>query len=124
MDKLTTNWSCGYRRIIRYILIVILLTSEYNKTEVIVMPGSREASVKYTAVLPSMCMDELKSLAEKKVIPSVNQGIRLAVEDFVLFHKQRAYKLAMQEAAADKDFIRRTLEAQKAFSEVDAEGLV
>jgi rRNA-processing protein FCF1 len=58
--------------------------------EVIVMPDSREASVKYTAVLPSMCMDELKSLA-------------------------------MQEATADKDFMRRALETQEAFSEVDAE---
>jgi hypothetical protein len=67
-------------------------------------------------------MDELKLLAEKKIIPSVNQGIRLAVEDFVLSHKQRAYESAMKEAAADKDFMRRTLETQEAFSAVDSEG--
>jgi hypothetical protein len=82
----------------------------------------REASVKYTAVVPSVFMDELKLLAEKKVIPSVNQGIRLAVEDFVLFHKQRTYEFAMKEAATDKDFMRRTLETQEAFSAVDADG--
>jgi hypothetical protein len=67
-------------------------------------------------------MNELKSLAEKKVIPSVNQGIRLAVEDFVLLHKQRTYESAMKEAAADQDFMRRTLETQEAFSAVDADG--
>ncbi|MDR1133307.1 MAG: hypothetical protein LBL05_04045 [Synergistaceae bacterium] len=82
----------------------------------------REASVKYTAVLPSVFMDELKLLAEKKVIPSVNQGIRLAVEDFVLLHKHRTYESAMKEAATDKDFMRRTLETQEVFSAVDADG--
>jgi rRNA-processing protein FCF1 len=82
----------------------------------------REASVKYTAVLPKNCLDELKTLTEKKVIPSVSQGIRLAVEDFVLIHKQRLYEDALRDAAADKAFMGRTLDAQKAFAAVDAEG--
>ena len=39
--------------------------------------------IKYTTVLPKICIDELKDLTDKKIIPSVSQGIRLAVEDFV-----------------------------------------
>ena len=86
------------------------------------MLNAREASVKYTAVLPKECLDELKAMTEKKVIPSVSQGIRLAVEDFVTVHRQRTYEDAMREAAADQSFIKRTLDAQEEFAAVDAEG--
>ena len=82
----------------------------------------RESSVKYTTLLPRECLDELKAMTERKVIPSVNQGIRLAVESFVFDQKQRAYSEAMREAAADKAFIRRTLETQEDFAAADAEG--
>jgi hypothetical protein len=81
----------------------------------------QETSVKYTTVLPRACVNELKALAEKKVIPSVNQGIRSAVEDFVAFHKQQEYEIAMKSAASDEAFIKRTLDTQEDFSAVDAE---
>ena len=58
-----------------------------------------EASVKYTTILPRGCLDELKSLADRKIIPSVSQGIRLAVEDFVAIQKQRSYASLMRDAA-------------------------
>ena len=92
--------------------------------EVSNMPNANHqgASVKYTTVLPREYVNELKKLAEKKVIPSVNQGIRLAVDGFIAQHKQLEYKLAMQEAAADKAFIKRTLDTQEAFVFSDAEG--
>jgi len=84
----------------------------------------RDTAVKYTAVLPKDCLDELKALAAKKIIPSVSQGIRLAVEDFVAAYRQRAYEDAVREAAADQSFIRRTLDTQEDFAVVDAEGEV
>ena len=82
----------------------------------------REASVKYTTVLPRECLDGLKDLTDKKIIPSVSQGIRLAVEDFVAIQKRRAYELSMREAAEDEAFIKRTVDTQNDFAVVDAEG--
>jgi hypothetical protein len=60
-------------------------------------------------------------MAEKKLIPSVNQGIRSAVEDFVNAHKLREYQRGMEEAAADPAFIKRTLETQQAFAVADGD---
>ena len=80
-------------------------------------------TVKYTAVLPRTCMDGLKTLAKRNVISSVNQGIRMAVEVFVREQERLAYEKAMLEAATDEAFLKRTMEIQEAFSDVDAEGL-
>ena len=81
----------------------------------------KETSIKYTTVLPKACIDELKSLAEKKIVPSVSQGIRLAVENFVATQKQQEYINSMQEAMNDKAFIKRTMDTQNDFSFVDEE---
>jgi hypothetical protein len=53
------------------------------KVSIVPNANYREAFVKYTTVLPKECLNELKALTEKKVIPSVSQGIRRTVEDFV-----------------------------------------
>jgi metal-responsive CopG/Arc/MetJ family transcriptional regulator len=84
----------------------------------------KEVSVKYTTVLPRCYIDELKAMVRKKTIPSVNQGIRSAVESFVADHQKRAYETQMKEAASDVEFIKRTLETQEIFSESDAENEV
>jgi hypothetical protein len=86
------------------------------------MSINSNATVKYTAVLPREYVEELKALTQNKVIPSVNQGIRLAVGDFVAEHRRREYELSLRAAAADKSFLRRTLDAQADFAAVDAEG--
>lgn len=84
--------------------------------------SQREASVKYTMVIPKDCLDDLKELSEKKIIPSVSQGIRLAVEDFVAAQRRRQYEISMRDAATDLAFIKRTMDSQTDFSAVDAEG--
>jgi hypothetical protein len=67
-------------------------------------------------------MQYLKTLLDKKIIPSVSQGIRLAVEDFVAVQKRYVYEAAVKEAAADAAFIKRTTDTQYDFAAVDAEG--
>lgn len=84
------------------------------------MAGSKH-NIKYTAVLPSECVDDLKDLASNNFIPSVNFGIRLAVERFVSQSRRELYEKHIKEAAEDKEFINRTLDAQNAFSEPDLE---
>jgi len=83
----------------------------------------KDASVKYTTVLPASCIDELKYLTDKKIILSVSQGIRMAIENFLAIQKQQEYASLMKEAAQDKEFVKRTMDAQEHFSIVDSEGV-
>jgi len=77
-------------------------------------------TVKYTAILPQDCVIELRNMAEKKIIPSVNQGIRIAVEDFLKAQSDSEYQRRMREASKDEGFIKRTIETMTAFEYVDA----
>jgi hypothetical protein len=83
--------------------------------------AQKKTSVRYTTVLSQDCIDELKNMAEHEIISSVNHGIRLAIESFIEGNKRKEYELAMQEAASDHLFLKRTLETQEAFSSSDAD---
>jgi len=85
--------------------------------------ASKETSIKYTTVLPKVCIDAMKGLADKNIVPSVSQGIRLAIEDFIAAHKQLEYVNSMKDAAADSAFIKRTMDTQDDFTFVDGEGI-
>ena len=55
------------------------------------------------------------------MIPSVNYGIRRAVEKYLEQVKKEMYANSMSESAKDAAFIRRTVDTQKAFTVVDGE---
>ena len=74
--------------------------------------ASKEASVKYTTVLPKVCIDEMKNLADKKIVPSVSQGVRLAIEDFIAAQKQQEYANSLKDAMNDNAFIKRTMDSR------------
>ncbi|MEA4846877.1 MAG: ribbon-helix-helix protein, CopG family [Clostridiaceae bacterium] len=78
-------------------------------------------TIKYTATLSESSVDELKRLAEKKIIPSVNFAIREAVNLYIAQTKKELYEKEMQKAAKDKDYLMRTIESDKDFSFVDSE---
>jgi len=77
-------------------------------------------TIKYTAILPQEYVMELRNMAEKKIIPSVNQGIRFAIEDFVKARNESEYKRNMCEAAKDEAFNRRMMDTMTAFEYTDA----
>ena len=83
---------------------------------------SKEESIKYTTVLPKICIDDMKSLVDKKIVPSVSQGVRLAIESFIKIQKQQEYANSLKEATNDHAFIKRTMDAQNDFMVVDGEG--
>lgn len=85
------------------------------------MRNAARSNVKYTAMLPEHQIRELKRLADMKIIPSVNSGIRTAVEQFVSQTKKEQYEELMAQAASDKRFMKRTLEAQDEFEDLDCE---
>ena len=78
-------------------------------------------TIKYTATLSTSSIDELKSLADRKIVPSVNFAIREAIEAYIVRTKKELYEKAIREASQDEDFLRRTFETQEAFSFVDSE---
>ena len=78
-------------------------------------------NIKYTATLPESSVDELKMLAERKVIPSVNFAIREAIDIYITQTKKELYEKQMQEAGKDKMFLSRTIESNKDFSFIDSE---
>jgi len=84
---------------------------------------NNNASIKYTAVLPNEYIVELKDLAAKKIIPSVNYGIKNAVKKYLEQSKKERYEKGMQEAAQDEKFLKRTMDCQKNFEFVDCEGI-
>ena len=84
---------------------------------------NNNTSIKYTAVLPNEYILELKELAAKKVIPSVNYGIKRAVETYLEQSKKEKYAQSMREAAKDEEFLKRTLNAQEDFKFIDCEDI-
>ena len=72
-------------------------------------------------MLPAKYVAELKELASKKVIPSVNFGIRYAIEHYIAECKREQYILQMTEAVKDKGFMERTLNKQDVFKNADGE---
>ena len=78
-------------------------------------------TVKCTAILPETTVKELKKLVADGVVPSINQAIKLSVEDFLNNQKKKNYEAAMKEASTDSDFIERTLNCQSDFVASDAE---
>jgi hypothetical protein len=78
-------------------------------------------TIKYTATLPESSVDELKMLAEKKVIPSVNFAIREAIEVYIVQTKKELYQKQIKEASKDEVFLKRTINCDNDFSFVDSE---
>lgn len=102
-------------------MIVIFEISEYNIYKEMIYMSDNAKNIKYTAVLPIEYINELKELALKKIIPSVNFGIRLAIENYICERKRDLYKKQMKEAAKDDAFLKRTLETQAVYDLVDNE---
>jgi hypothetical protein len=60
-------------------------------------------------------------LASCKTIPSVNYEIKDAVVHHIAECRQEQYVLQMTEAAADKNYMKRTIDTQDAFCNADGE---
>lgn len=78
-------------------------------------------NIKYTSVLPVEYVDSLKELVSSDSIPSINYGIREAVEQYLVLKKNEQYDAQMIEASKDKEFMKRTMKADSEFAYVDCE---
>ncbi len=78
-------------------------------------------TVRFTATIPSIYIDELKQLAKEKQIPSVNFAIRQAIDEYLKQAKKHEYDEMMKEAANDRAFMERTMKCAKDFEFSDSE---
>ncbi len=77
--------------------------------------------VKYTVVLPESDIQQLKELASKNKIDSVNAGVREAIEMYIVQQKKEMYKKDLQEAMGDPEFNKRNQDITDAFKHSDDE---
>lgn len=84
-------------------------------------PKSIQDGVKYTVVLPESDIRHLKELAKQRKISSINEGVREAVEAYLVKQQAEEYKQQLQDAMKDPDFRRRNDEVEDGFKHADAE---
>ena len=78
-------------------------------------------TVRYTATLPLVYVDELREMAKKKKIPSVNFAINEALDEYLKNQKAAQYEALMREAGRDETFLARTTGCFEDFKVVDSE---
>jgi len=78
-------------------------------------------AVRYTATLPLLYVDELKTMAKEKRIPSINFAINEALDEYIKNRKAAQYEALMKEAGQDKAFLARTMKCADDFKYIDGE---
>lgn len=84
-------------------------------------PKSVDNSIKYTVVLPESSINELKELVGSNNIPSVNAGVREAIEEYIVKLRSEKYRKELQAAVKDPKFLKRNDDIMKSFKSPDKE---
>ncbi|MCF6093243.1 hypothetical protein L1765_04430 [Microaerobacter geothermalis] len=71
--------------------------------------------------LPIELIEKYKNYAEQKVIPSMNAGVREALEEYSIKVEKELLKKEMMDASNDPLFIKDLEESMKAFEHSDKE---
>ena len=78
-------------------------------------------TVKSTVNLNRYYKEQLELFVRMNQISSVTEGINAALEAYVKATQKALYEEQMKAAAKDKDFMERTLSAQRDFDNMDSE---
>jgi len=81
----------------------------------------KSETVRYTATIPVVYVDELKEMAKEKKIPSINYAINEALEEYLKNLKAAKYEAQIREAGRDEAFLARTVSCSDDFKAVDNE---
>lgn len=77
-------------------------------------------TIKSTININKYYKEQLEYLVRIKELDSVTEGINLAIAEFVKSRQKALYAEQMREAAQDKNFMERTMTAQKESEGMDA----
>ena len=75
----------------------------------------------YTFSLPVEVVEKLRDYARSKDIPSLNAGVREAIEEYTVKIERERFKREMREAAEDEMFLADVEDARRDFAAIDAE---
>lgn len=81
--------------------------------------GDKTMTVKSTVNLNKYYKEQLELFVSMKRISSVTEGINAALESYVKKTQKDIYESQMRAAAQDKNFIERTMSAQRDFDAMD-----
>lgn len=81
--------------------------------------GSKIKNVTFS--LPTDLMEKYKEYAKNNYIPSVNAGVKEALEEYAIIIEKDKLKKEMQEAARDPLFVQDLKESMEAFEHSDVE---
>jgi len=78
-------------------------------------------TMRFTATLPIIYVENLKEMTKEKEIPSVNYAINEALREYIENRKAAQYEALMREAGSDKAFLDRSIGCSEDFRMVDSE---
>ncbi len=84
---------------------------------------SKSKSKNVTFTLPIELIDKLKEYATNEMIPSVNAGVKEALEEYSVRMDKEVLRREMAKAATDPLFMKDTDAVMKAFQFVDEENV-
>lgn len=79
------------------------------------------ATVKSTINLNKYYKEQLELFVQMNRISSVTEGINTALENYVKTMQKTIYSEQMKAAAADKNFMERTMASQRDFEQIDSQ---
>lgn len=83
------------------------------------MPSTRKKN--HTFFLPEGLVDKYRKYSERGYIPSMNEGVRRALEEYSQKIEKEILRQTMEEAAEDPQFMEDLEETMKAFKYVDSD---
>ncbi len=75
----------------------------------------------HTFFLPEDLLDKYRKFSSMDYIPSINEGVRLALEEYAKRLEKKLLYKQMKEASEDQMFMEDLEKTMKAFKEVDTE---
>jgi len=83
------------------------------------MPGTKKKN--HTFFLPEELVDKYRKYSNQDYIPSMNEGVRRALEKYSQEIEKEILRQKMEEAAEDPQFVEDLENTMKAFKHVDSD---
>ena len=83
------------------------------------MMGSKQKNVTFS--LPEDVVDKIRGYVEDNYIPSLNAGVKEALEEYIVKLDRLKFKKAMEQASKDPLFIKDIENTMAAFEKIDNE---
>lgn len=81
--------------------------------------GSKQKNVTFS--LPEDVVDKIRGYVEEDYIPSLNAGVKEALEEYIVKLDRLKFRKAMEQASKDQVFIKDLVNTLTAFEKIECE---